>query len=1050
MRHAMPDLAERRRAARLAHSAPERQVVDALARSAQRHLGAEQRRVLVDRARALVASCRGMAHEAGTLEAFLHEFGLQSREGVALMCLAETLLRVPDDATADRVIAENLAAGNWTAHLGHSPSLFVNASVWGLMLTGRLVTAPGGTGADPHAWLGRLVGRIGEPLVRAAIMQAMRILSGQFVLGRSIEEALARAGAEHAPGTRFSFDMLGEGARTAGDAKRYLAAYRHAIDALGKGAATDSADAPGISVKLSALHPRYEFAQRERVVGELLPTAIELATRAKARGIGFNIDAEESRRLDLSMDLFEALAQEPRLDDWDGLGFVLQAYQKRAPAVARWLVALAGGTGRRLAVRLVKGAYWDAEIKRAQELGLPDYPVFTRKANTDLCYEVCAATLLAAGDAIHPQFATHNAHTICSVLALADETAEFEFQRLHGMGALIYERLREAAARAVPVRVYAPVGAHRDLLPYLVRRLLENGANSSFVNRFLDADTPVETLVQDAMEAVRSEPSRRHPGIPRPAGILRTAGEERTPAAGLDLEDPLAAEALLAAVREAAATAQSLAGPIIGGQELARSREPVRSPADHRRIVGHAAAATTQDVEAALALATAAQPDWDARAGAFRAKVLERAADAIESDRPGLMALIAIEAGRTMPDALSEAREAVDFCRYYAAQARERFASPAQLPGPTGERNELGLRGRGAVACISPWNFPLAIFVGQVAAALAAGNAVLAKPAEQTPLIAARAVRLMHAAGVPADALHLLPGAGATVGTALVTDLRTAAVAFTGSTATAQRINQALAARPGPIVPFIAETGGQNVMLVDSTALPEQVVDDAVRSAFGSAGQRCSALRVLFLQEDIADSVGEMLAGAIAELAVGDPAELATDVGPVIDAAARRKLLAHTAALERSARLIARASLGPEGEHGSFVAPCAFEIASLDVLDGEVFGPILHVVRYRAADVDRVIDAINATGYGLTLGIHSRLDAFAEHVCARAKVGNVYVNRNMIGAVVGMQPFGGEGLSGTGPKAGGPNYLPRFAVERTRTTNLTAKGGDVALFGLSP
>lgn len=1045
----MPDIEVHRRAVRSTHCAPEPEIVAALEQDAAQRLDPGSRQALVDHARALVAACRRVAHEAGTLEAFLHEFGLQSREGVALMCLAETLLRVPDEATADRVIAENLAAGNWTAHLGHSQSLFVNASVWGLMLTGRLVTAPGSAERDAHAWLGRLVERIGEPLVRAATMQAMRILSGQFVLGRSIEEALARGRAEHVAGTRFSFDMLGEGARTAADAERYLGAYRHAIRALGKRGAPKVADAPGISVKLSALHPRYEFAQRRRVLDELLPAVCDLAIEAKARGIGFNIDAEESRRLELSMDIFEALAREPRLAGWTGLGFVLQAYQKRAPAVARWLIDMARETGRRVAVRLVKGAYWDAEIKRAQELGLADYPVFTRKANTDLCYEVCAATLMAATDAIHPQFATHNAHTICTVLALADEGAEFEFQRLHGMGALLYEHLCEVSDRAPPVRIYAPVGAHRDLLPYLVRRLLENGANSSFVNRFLDAETPLDTLVGDALGAVQSEPSRRHPRIPRPADILRAAGEERAPAAGVDLDDPLAAEAPLAAVRRAGNEPMAFAGPIVGRAAAAVADNRARSPADNRRIIGHVASAKPMDIDAALKLAASVQPEWDSR-GEARAEVLERAADALEEERPGLMALISAEAGRTLPDALSEVREAVDFCRYYAAQARLHFGTPEHLPGPTGERNELSLHGRGVAACISPWNFPLAIFVGQVAAALAAGNTVVAKPAEQTPLTAAHAVRLLHGAGIPADALHLLPGPGETVGGALVSDPLVSVVAFTGSTDTARRINQALAARPGPIAAFIAETGGQNAMLVDSTALPEQVVDDAVRSAFGSAGQRCSGLRVLFVQEDIADAVCEMLAGAIAELTVGDPAQLATDVGPVIDAAARRKLLGHIAALKRDARLIGEAHLGAECEHGWFVPPCAFEIDSIRVLEGEVFGPILHVVRYRASHLDRVIDAINATGYGLTLGIHSRLDAFAEHVCARAKVGNVYVNRNMIGAVVGMQPFGGEGLSGTGPKAGGPHYLPRFAVERTRTTNLTAKGGDVALFGLSP
>ena len=1003
------------------------------------------RREALERARALVERCRAAGHRAGTLDAFLAEFGLSNDEGVTLMCLAEALLRVPDERTADALIAEKVRAGEWSAHLGESPSLFVNVSVWGLMLTGHLVTPPTDAEANPQAWLRRLAGRLGEPVVRAAITQAMRILGGQYVLGRTLGEALRRARSLAEPSvTGFSYDMLGEGARTFADAARHFEAYADAIDTLGEaGARTKPEEADGVSVKLSALHPRFEERQRGRVLGELAPKLKALALKARRHGLQFTLDAEEASRLELNLDLFEGLARDPDLAGWPGLGFVLQAYQKRAPLVVDWLVRLAGRTGCTFTVRLVKGAYWDAEIKRAQELGLSDYPVFTRKTHTDLCYEVCAARLLAAPDAVLPQFATHNAHTLSTVLQLAQEVSGFEFQRLHGMGRLLYAELSEA----VRLRVYAPVGSHRDLLPYLVRRLLENGANSSFVNRFLDRKAPVDELVRDPLQSAVADGGARHPKIPAPPDLYRHAGEERGNAKGYDLDDPAKLETLVGAVGEAWRRPHR-AGPIVGGTLRHADGVSVFSPADRRRRLGTVAHSTDADIDAALQCATEAQPAWDERGGAERAAVLRRAADLLESHCAELMGLIVAEAGRTVADALAEVREAVDFCRYYGLQAQLGFDSPKELPGPTGETNRLSLHGRGTFVCISPWNFPLAIFIGQTAAALAAGNSVVAKPAEQTGLIAAAATRLLHEAGVPERVLHLLPGDGARVGDALVGDLRVAGVAFTGSTETAWAINRRLAGRAGPITPLIAETGGQNAMLVDSTALAEQVVDDVIASAFHSAGQRCSALRVLCLQEEIADEVLTMLRGAMQTLAIGDPSDPATDVGPVIDFSAVATLETHVAALNRNARRTAACELPRACRHGTFFAPCAFEIDAVGQLTEEVFGPVLHVVRYRRGNLETLMEELTRTGYGLTLGVHSRLDGFADDAFARTLAGNVYVNRNMIGAVVGVNPFGGRGLSGTGPKAGGPHYLLRFAVERTRTDNVAATGGNAKLMNL--
>ncbi|MEX2649982.1 MAG: bifunctional proline dehydrogenase/L-glutamate gamma-semialdehyde dehydrogenase PutA [Alphaproteobacteria bacterium] len=997
------------------------------------------------RAADLVGHVRARRRGAGGLDAFLQAYDLTSQEGVVLMCLAEALLRVPDAETKDRLIRDKISVADWERHLGSSESLFVNASTWGLMLTGRIVALKRETAGDLGQWLGGLVARSGEPIIRQAMLQAMRILGRQFVLGRTIEEALERAAPNEQVGYRHSYDMLGEAARTMADADRYLESYAAAIGSIGATVGGKDVFArPSISVKLSALHPRFEPAQARRVLLELVPRARDLAVKARDAGIGFTIDAEEAARLDISLDVIEAVSSDAALAGWDGLGLAVQAYQKRAPALIDWLADLAVRHKRRIPVRLVKGAYWDTEIKRTQEGGFDGYPVFTRKASTDVSYLACAKRLFAARKAFYPRLATHNAHTVAAVLEIAGERRDFEFQRLHGMGEALYEQVVGKERLGLPCRIYAPVGSHEDLLAYLVRRLLENGANTSFVNRIVDEDLPVADIVADPVARVRALAAKPHPRIPLPAELY---GPGRRNSRGLDLTDPVALESLAAAMASAEAMGWRSA-PIVGGRNLEGRERELVDPADRRRAVGTVAEAGPAAIEAALASAVRAQPAWDRTPAADRAETLRRAAGLLEQRMAQAMTLIVREAGRTLPDAVSEVREAVDFLRYYAARAEAEFAEPALLPGPTGERNSLGLAGRGVFLCIAPWNFPLAIFTGQAAAALAAGNAVIAKPAEQTPLVGAFAVRLLHEAGVPPDALALVPGDGPTVGAPLVADARIAGVAFTGSTEVARAINRSLAARVGPIPALIAETGGQNAMIVDSTALPEQVVGDTLASAFNSAGQRCSALRVLFVQDDIAPRLIAMLAGAMAELRLGDPGLLATDVGPVIDAEARDALVAHKRALANVARLVHEVAVTAACEHGTFVAPAAYEIDGIGLLAREVFGPILHVVRYDADRLDAVVDAINETGYGLTLGIHSRIQATVRQITARARVGNVYVNRNMVGAVVGVQPFGGEGLSGTGPKAGGPRYLHRFATERTRSVDTTAAGGNASLLSL--
>ncbi|MGE0715884.1 MAG: bifunctional proline dehydrogenase/L-glutamate gamma-semialdehyde dehydrogenase PutA [Alphaproteobacteria bacterium] len=1030
-----------RAAIRRATRADETAVVERLL--AEAALPADARDRVGVRARRLVEAVRASRQGRGGLDAFLHEYELSSQEGIVLMCLAEALLRIPDADTVDRLIRDKIGPADWERHLGRSDSIFVNASTWALMLTGRIVRPD--EGGSHGGVLRRLVTRAGEPIIREAVTGAMRILGRQFVMGRTIAEALERARAAERLGYRHSYDMLGEAARTAADAERYFASYAAAIAAIGAEAAgRGPVEGPGISVKLSALHPRYEFAQAHRVRAELVPRLAELARQAKGVGIGFTVDAEEADRLDLSLDVIEAVAADPTLAGWDGFGLAVQAYQKRALPLLDWLSNLARRTGRRLMVRLVKGAYWDSEIKRSQERGLPGYPVFTRKVATDVSYIACARRLLADPEAFFPQFATHNAHTVATLLELAGNRRDWEFQRLHGMGEALYAEVVGPEKLDRPARVYAPVGSHEDLLAYLVRRLLENGANTSFVNRLVDEKAPIDDIVADPVARLQRLPTKPHPHIPLPADLY---GAERRNSAGVDLADPAAATVLAAAMATAARETAS-AAPIVGGRAEPGAARPVGSPADRGVTVGTVVEADAATVERAVGRADRAAIDWGAVPPDERARILERAADLYEADGPRLMALVVREGGRIVPDALSELREAVDFLRYYAARARADFA-PRRLPGPTGERNELSLHGRGAFACISPWNFPLAIFTGQIAAALAAGNAVLAKPAEQTPLVGAAAVSLLHRAGVPGDVLQFLPGDGPGVGAPLVADPRIAGVAFTGSTETAQAINRVLAARRGPIVPLIAETGGQNALIVDSSALPEQVVQDVLLSAFDSAGQRCSALRVLFVQEEAAPRTLAMLAGAMAELTIGDPSLLSTDVGPVIDADARAMLERHAARMRREGRTIAELKPPPGTERGTFFGPAAYEIDRLDRLEGEVFGPILHVVRWQAGRIDAVIDAIRATGYGLTLGVHSRIDGTVRHVVRRVGVGNVYVNRNMIGAVVGVQPFGGEGLSGTGPKAGGPHYLPRFATERTLSVDTTAAGGNASLLSLA-
>ena len=1009
--------------------------------------GRSAREKIQETAAQLVRAVRRNKSKEGGIEAFLQQYDLSSEEGVLLMCIAEALLRIPDADTADKLIADKVTSARWKDHLGSSDSLFVNASTWGLMLTGQLLQVDDTNKKSPAELLATLASRAGEPVVRTAMRQAMRIMGHQFVMGRSIEEALARSVKKENRAYRYSFDMLGEAALTAADADRYFSSYAAAIKAIGdgpQGPASDIFSAASISVKLSALHPRYSYTHHERVMNELVPRVIELAGLAKDSGIGITIDAEEADRLEISMDIFERVYRDPSIGDYEGLGLAIQTYQRRAREVVGFIEGLAKEGRRRVPVRLVKGAYWDTEIKLAQEQGLESYPVFTRKAHTDVSYLACARQALNAGEALYPQFATHNAHTLASVMHYAGARRDYEFQRLHGMGEELYSEITNEDKFGRPCRVYAPVGSHKDLLPYLVRRLLENGANTSFVNRIVDESIDVHEIVADPLAVTADNDFKPHPRIPAPADLF---APERGNSRGVNLPDPAVHTRLLDRLNEAAQrhwTAQ----PVVGGKKLNGEEVPSLNPAYTDEVVGICQVATAEHVDAALDLAAAAQLRWDLTPADKRAAILEKAAELFEGHETELLSLCIREAGKSIPDAISELREAVDFLRYYAMETRRQFSAPTELKGPTGESNTIGLRGRGVFVCISPWNFPLAIYTGLMSAALAAGNSVLVKPAEQTPLVAYRAFELMLEAGVPADVLHFLPGDGPTVGGRAVADPRVAGVAFTGSTETARIINKTLADRPGPIASFVAETGGQNAMFVDSSALPEQVVLDSVYSAFNSAGQRCSALRLLCVQQDIAPRVMDLLVGHMDELDIGDPALLATDVGPVIDEEARDILSAHVDKMGSAGKVVHRCELPRATDVGTFFAPTLIELDDVSVLEREVFGPVLHVVRYKGKKLAETVRAVNATGYGLTMGLHSRIDSRAARLAELSGAGNLYVNRNMIGAVVGVQPFGGRGLSGTGPKAGGPLYLSRFATEYVVSNNISAVGGNASLLSL--
>lgn len=998
------------------------------------------------KAAALVEAFRADPKLKSLLDAFLQEYGLSNNEGVALMCLAEALLRVPDAMTRDDLIADKIAPGDWAAHIGEGTTLLVNASTWGLLMTGKIISGGQSWMQNPVTLIKRLTSKMGEPVIRIAVGRAMKLLGGEFVLGETIKTAIARGKKSFGPNQIYSFDMLGEGARTEADALRYLESYSLAIStAANMDEAGDVTGRSGVSVKLSAIFSRYEFANRDQVLDVVVARLSRLVEEARSSNVKLTVDAEEADRLELSLEVFERVARQTDLSNWHGYGLAIQAYGKRSRRVIAWVASLARELDCQFMVRLVKGAYWDAEIKHAQELGFRDFPVFTRKSTTDLSYLVCAQDMLDNTDVLFCQFATHNAHTVAAVMHLGvGFTSRFEFQRLHGMGEGIYEVARRQYSDFPTVRIYAPVGGHKDLLAYLVRRLLENGANSSFVNRFMDADVPANDIVRDPVSVTRRYAEKAHPQILKPESIF---GMSRSNSKGLDLTDPALMKQLNPVIE--AVYGETFAVQSVTSIDMLNSngQTSILNPFDPNDVLGTVTSADPTRLDAVFTVAKAAQPDWNRRGGVVRATILKAAADLLEARTMRFMAILMREAGKTHGDALAEVREAIDFLRYYAAQAAAEFETGEALPGPTGESNTLHLSGRGVFVCISPWNFPLAIFLGQVAAALAAGNAVIAKPAEQTPIISVEATRLLIEAGVPTAILNTVLGGG-DVGAGLTRHPDVAGVAFTGSTATAKLINLTLAQKDGPIVPMIAETGGQNVMFVDSTALLEQVADDVVNSAFGSAGQRCSALRVLYLQTDIADTALEMIRGAMDMLAVGNPRLLASDVGPIIDAPAADALRSHIANFRAKGFKSHHTKMGEETKQGYFVAPHLFEINAIADLEKENFGPILHVIRYEASALDATLSEAFSTGFGLTLGVHTRMDQRWEKIFQRAPVGNTYVNRNMTGAVVGSQPFGGQGLSGTGFKAGGPRYIYRFATEKTLTINTMASGGNTELLTL--
>ena len=995
------------------------------------------------RAGRLVEGIRAKQGKTPGLEEFMQEYSLSTKEGLALMVLAEALLRVPDAETQNRLIEEKLSAGDWEDDDHSDDSWLLMAASWGIGLSAKIVK-PGET---PGRVLKGAIKRLGVPVIRTGTRQAMQFLGYHFVLGQTIEEGLRRARKERARGFRFSFDMLGEGARTAEDAEKYYQAYETALHAIGKDAETrqtDLPDRPGLSVKLSAIHPRYEARKSDRVLTELVPRVLHLAQLAKKYDLNFTIDAEEADRLELSLDVFKAVAENGSLAGWDGFGLAIQAYQKRAPEVIDWIYGLADTLDRQFMVRLVKGAYWDTEIKRAQERGITGFPVFTKKAATDLCYLDCARRMLDYRPRIFPQFATHNALSLAAILEMAGNTDGFEFQRLHGMGEELYNL--EMTIEGVPARIYAPVGGYKDLLAYLVRRLLENSANSSFVAQVADEDVSLDELLVSPQEELSGQVAAGQPPVHGNIRLPLALFDDRANSKGVEFGHKPELAALHEGALENLPQKEDIGALIAGKTILTGPAEVISNPATAASL-GTWRVAEAAVVADAVEAASAAFPAWNGTPAGERAAFLRRYAEVLEASRDRLVAQLSAEAGKTHDDAIAEIREAVDFCRYYAVEAEKLFGADPALPGPVGEDNSRHLEGRGVFACISPWNFPLAIFLGQITAALACGNTVVAKPAEQTPLIADTAIRLMQEAGLPAGVCNLVPGFGET-GRALVEHPDIAGVVFTGSTETARSINRSLAAKEGPIVPLIAETGGINAMIVDSTALPEQVADDVVMSAFKSAGQRCSALRFLYLQDDVADRMLEMIRGAAQELKLGDPVDPSTDVGPVIDEEARANLLGHIADMKEQARLVWHGEV-PAGLEGTFLPPHIFELTSLTGLKREAFGPILHVVRWRADQLDEVIAAINGTGYGLTFGLHSRLETLSDYVIPRIRAGNLYINRNMIGAIVGVQPFGGSGLSGTGPKAGGPLYLTRFCEEKSVSINTTAAGGNASLIAMA-
>lgn len=993
-------------------------------------------------AKQLVLATREYKKQLGKIDSLLHQYDLSTNEGIALMCLAEALLRIPDKATMDKFISDKLSTVEWKNHLSTDNSFFINAATWSLLLTGKVYSPA----LNPHKTfinsLKRASSRLGIAVIRPIILQMMKAIGKQFVVGQNIESALKNATPLENMGYRFSYDMLGEAARTAKDAADYYTAYSYAIDAIGKTAKSlNPAKNPGISIKLSALHPRYDYTKRERLLEEVPPLLLFLAQQAKKYHLGLTVDAEEADRLDISLDIFAKVFSDPSLDGWDGLGLAVQAYQKRASFVIDWLADLAKKQGKRMMVRLVKGAYWDAEIKTSQVFGFANYPVFTRKNSTDVSYLACAKKLLAQPECFFAQFGTHNAYSVAAILDIAGNNTEFEFQCLQGMGRPLYDQIVDATQFNRPCRIYAPVGTHKDLLGYLVRRLLENGANSSFINRLADEKIPIEKIVCDPVARIAALAQKPHPRIPNPRDIYGAWQNSQ----GIDLSDM--SNLMQLKKQMTAADQEWHAASIVNGKIRSnKNASPVTSPSNTQLVIAYVNQADEQDIESALKTAHEACVSWAEVPVEKRATILEEAALLLQQEMPTLITMMMREGGKCILDCISEVREAIDFCRYYSYRARLDLV-PQHLPGPTGENNQLSLHPRGVTVCISPWNFPLAIFCGQIIAALAAGNPVIAKPAEQTPLVAFYAVQLLHRAGVPKNVLQLLIGEGHVVGAALVSDPRVACVMFTGGTDTAKIIEKTLANREGPIPVLIAETGGQNAMIVDSSALCEQAVLDIAQSAFNSAGQRCSALRVLFVQEEIAPKLLSMLKGYMDELTVGDPALLATDIGPVIDQDAQQMLQTHFINMSHAGKLIAQTPLH-DTPKGYYFAPSVFEIEDLSVLRREVFGPILHVIRYKSTDLDKVMDAIINTGYGLTLGIHSRIDASVQYIANRMPVGNIYVNRNIIGAVVGVQPFGGERLSGTGPKAGGPHYLPRLCVERSISNNITAVGGNARLISL--